>query len=166
MAKMPHRLIDVNHDDITLRTFILFAQTAQAVLKYADAHLYKKARLSIIRFAVLQALNSHGGTMIPSEIAVWTNTERHNVTTMINRLKRDGLVRVERNSRDKRFVNITLTDKGRQACNRARPVAREIVSRVMLSISEDDAVALEKSLRVLRQNAHDGLELVTKRSLT
>jgi len=32
----------------------------------------------------------------------------------------------------------------------------------MLSISEGDAVPLDNSLRVLRQNAHDGLEHLDK----
>ena len=84
-----HSLKRVHHDDTILRTFILFVQTAHAVLKYADAHFYRKARLSVIKY---------------------------------------------------------------------------IVNRVMLSISEGDAVPLEKSLRVLRQNAHDGLEHVAKHS--
>ncbi|GAI79040.1 unnamed protein product, partial [marine sediment metagenome] len=103
-----------------------------------------------------------GGTMTPSEIAEWTFRERHNITTLINRMKRDGLVRVERNNRDKRFFSVSLTAKGRKVLKQAMPVAREIVNQVMLSISEGDAVLLEKSLRVLRQNAHDGLEHLAK----
>jgi len=61
MAKMPHSLIDVNLDDTILRTFILFVQTARAVLKYADSHLYRKARLSVIKLIALQALASNNG---------------------------------------------------------------------------------------------------------
>jgi len=71
---------------------------------------------------------------------------------------------VERNNSDKRFVSVTLTARGRKLLKLATPVAREIVNRVMLSIGEGDAVPLEKSLRVLRQNAHDGLEHVAKHS--
>jgi len=153
-----HRLIDIEHDDILLRTFILFAQTAHEVLKYADAHLYRKAHLSLIRFVVLIALHRNGGTLTPSEITEWTQTERNNISTLIDRLKKGRLVRVKQNSLDRRSVNIILTDKGRQALSRAMPVAREIVNQVMLSISEGDAAPLEKSLRVLRQNAHPGLE--------
>jgi len=62
-------LIEVDHEDVTLRTFILFVQTAQAVMKYAATHLYRKAGVSIIRLIVLQALASNGGIMKPSEIA-------------------------------------------------------------------------------------------------
>jgi len=138
-------------------------QTAYAVLKYGDAHFYRKARLSVIKFIVLQAL-AINGTMTLSEIAKWTHRERHNITTLVERLKRDGLVIAERDNRDKRFVNVTLTDKGRGVVSKATPVARDIVRQVMLSISEGDAALIEKLLRVLRQNAHDGLEHVAKRS--
>ncbi len=150
-------MIDIEHEDNILRAFILFVQTGQAVLKYADAHLYKKARLSTIKLIVLRALASNNGVMSPSEIAEWTQTERHNITTLVGRMRRDGLVTAERSSSDKRFVNIKLTDKGREVLMQAMPVAREIVNNVMSSITERDAALLEKRLRVLRQNAHNGL---------
>ena len=155
---------DIDHHDTIVKTLILFVQTAHAVLKYADAYFYRKARLSVIKHMVLQVLANNGGTMTPSEIAEWTLRERHNVTTLVDRLKEDGLVRVDRNKKDKRFVSITLTDKGRKVLSQATPAAREIVNQVMLSINEDDAILLEKPLRVLRQNAHDGLEHLAKRA--
>ena len=158
MADMPHKLIDVDHDDTILRTFILFVQTARSVLKYADAHLYRKARLSTIKLVALRALASNGGAMTPSQIAEWTQTERHNITALVGRLNKDGLVTAERNSRDKRLVDVTLTEKGREVLSRGMPVAREVVNHMMLSIAEGDAALLEKQLRVLRQNAHYGLE--------
>ena len=164
MANRARKLIDIDHPDTILRTFILFVQTADAVLKYADAHFYRKARLSIIKHVVLQILATNGGTMTPSQIAEWTFRERHNITALVDRLKRDGLVRTERRNRDKRFVDVTLTAKGRKVLKQTTREAREIVNRLMLSISEGDAVRLEKSLRVLRHNAHDGLEHLVKRA--
>ena len=162
MANRVHRLKDIDHEDRILRTFILFVQAGDVTMRYANSHFYRKEGLSVIKVIVLQVLATNGGTMTPSEIAEWTFRERHNITTLIDRLKRDGLVRVERNNRDKRFVNVSLTAKGRKVLKQAMPVAREIVNRVMLSISENDAIPLEKSLRVLRQNAHDGLEHLAK----
>jgi len=157
-------LIDVDHNDIILRTFILFVQTAHTVLKYADANFYQKAGLSAIKFIVLRILATNSGAMTPSEIAQWTFRERHNITTLVRRLERDGLVSTKRNDTDKRFVNIILTAKGRKVLKQATPVAREIVNQAMLSISEGDGVLLGKSLQVLRQNAHHGLEHVAKHS--
>ena len=158
MANRVRTLIDVDHEDTILRTFILFVQTAREVLKYTDAYLYRKAGLSAIKLIVLRILVSNNGIMTPSEIAEWTQTERHNITELVNRMKREGLVTAERNNRDKRFVNITLTDKGREVLGQAMPVAREIVNQVMSSTTEGDAILLEKLLRVLRQNAQDRLE--------
>ena len=157
-------MIDIDHDDTILRTFLLLAQTAQALLKYTDVHLYRKARISSSRFTLLQALSLSSGKMRPSEVAERMLRERHNITTLVHRLERDGLVRTERDNRDKRYVNIILTDEGRKVLSQAIPVARDIMNQVMLSISEGDAVLLEKLLRVLRQNAHYGLEHAAKRS--
>jgi len=163
MANMSHRLIDVNHADVVRRTFILFVQTARAVLKYTDTDLYRKACLSTVKLIVLRTLASNNRAMTPSEIAEWTQTERHNITTLINRMRRDGLVKAERNNSDKRLLDITLTDKGWETLNRCMPKAKEIVDQVMLSIDEGDAALLEKYLRTLRQNAYDGLGNVAKR---
>ncbi len=85
-------------------------------------------------------------------------------TTLVDRLKREGLVRAEHSNKDKRFVNIILTAKGRRVLKQATPVAREIVGQVMSSFSEGDAVLLEKSLRILRQNAHSSIEQLAKPS--
>ncbi len=87
MAKRDTRLIDIDHEDTILRTFILFVQTADAVLKYADAHLYKKAGLSVIKFMVLKILATNGVIMTPSKIAEWMLRERHNITTLVARLE-------------------------------------------------------------------------------
>jgi len=164
MANRVHRLIDVAHEDRILRTFVLFVQAADTIMKYANTHLYRKERLSVIKVIVLRVLAANGGAMTPSEIAEWTFRERHNITTLIDRMKRDGLVRVERNNRDKRFVSVSLTAKGRKVLKQAMPVAREIVDQVMLSINESNTIPLERSLRVLRQNAYDGLEHLAKRA--
>jgi len=143
---------------------MLFVQTAQAVLKYADAYLYKKTRLSVSKLVILKALDSSGKAMRPSELANWTGTERHNITALISRMKKEGLVVTGRDSSSKRFVNINLTDKGREVLRHAMPVAKEIVDQVMLSISEGKAELLKEGLTILRQNAHHGLESSANRA--
>ncbi len=153
--------MDVDHEDSILRTFILFIQASDAVMKYANAHFYRKNSLSTIKFMVLQILSANGGTMSPSEIADWTSRERHNITTLIKRLERDQLVRTERNDKDRRFINVMLTDKGRSVLTETVPTAREIINQTMSSISESDVALLERLLKTLRENAHDGLKRVT-----
>ena len=155
---------DLHFKENTIRTFIQFVQTARSVLKYTDTYLYRKARLSTVQLIVLRTLAGNGGVMTPSEIAKWTQTERNNITTLVQRMKQDGLVTAERNSSNRRIMNVTLTNKGREVLDQAMPVAEESVSQVMLSITEGDAILLEKLLRVIRQNAQSGLEDLTKRT--
>jgi DNA-binding MarR family transcriptional regulator len=155
-------MIDVNNDDDILMTFILFVRSAQLVLKYADSTFYRKAKLSVIKFIVLRALANSGGVMRPHKIADWTQTERQNITALINRMRQEGLVEAERDSSDKRYVNVTLTDRGREALSLAVPAAREVINQVMSSISKEDTVLLKKLLEVLRKNAKDGFEHIAE----
>ena len=77
-------------------------------------------------------------------------------------MEREGLVKSERDTVDRRAVNVILTDKGRQAHSRAMPVAREVVDQIMLSMTEGDSNLLEKMLTIMRQNAEHGLTKSTK----
>lgn len=147
----------VSGDPVT-SAFIVFHQTARVVQKYGDAYFYHKLGLSVIQFVILDALDINNGVMTPSDIARWTQTERNNITTLVSRLKRDGLVEVEKNRLDKRSVSVILTDKGRKSLGQARPVSAEIISTVMSSITEADAVSLEKFLMVVRKNTLTGLK--------
>ena len=102
--------------------------------------------------------------MRPSELARWTSTERHNITALISRMKKEGPVTAERDSSSKRFVNINLTEKGREVLGHAMPVAKEVVDQVMLSITDGDAALLEEKLKILWQNAYYGLECPANRA--
>ena len=83
---------------------------------------------------------------------------------MISRMKRDGLLDTERGKRDKRFLKIKITDRGREVLREAMPVAQQVLDQLMSSISQNDALLLEKVLSVIRRNAYDGLERLTESS--
>ena len=151
------RLMQVCRDENLLRTFMLLVQTSDKVVRYANARLHR-AGLSLIKFMLLDALAANSGTMTPSQIAEWTFRTRHDITTLVDRLERDGFVTTERQEADKRYINVTLTDKARALLPHAGSVGREIASQVMGATTEADVALLEKLLATLRQNAHDGLE--------
>jgi len=144
--------------DIMIRTFILFSQTSRRVLKYVDACLYKDADLSLVQLITLHSLAVNNGVMTPSEIAKWTQTERNNITTLVQCMKHDGLVTTEVNNKDRRVINVTLTDKGWEVFHNSMPVSKKIVDKIMFSLSEDDVNHLAKLLTVLRGNAQSGLK--------
>ena len=65
--------------------------------------------------------------MRPYKIAHWTQTERHTITALINRMKQEAIIEAKRDNNDKRYVNVTLTDKGREALSLAMLAAKEVV---------------------------------------
>ena len=145
-------MIEISHEDPILRAFMLFVQTSRAVAKYCDSRFFKASHLSTVKYIALKALATSGGTLTHSNLAIWTDTKRHNITTLVERMKREGLVTTERNEEDKRFMKVCLTDKGRDLFGQANIVARGIVNEVMSGIGKREAAQLERLLGVLREN--------------
>ena len=136
-----------------LNTFILFIQAGDKAVRYAEAKFKKNHRLSVIQFMLLITLSSNGHTMKPSVIAKWLGRQPNNVTTIVNSLEKRGLVKSERSTKDKRTVNVALTDEGQGLLIKAKKTARIIVKDVMVSIPEEELLSLNKSLRTLRDNS-------------
>jgi len=138
--------------------FILFIQASRVVNKYYNTFLQRNLGLSVSQFAILTVLNDNGGIMNPSAIADITFTERHNITVIVDRMKKAGMVMTERDPHDKRLVNVMLTDKGREVCSNAKPVAYECIQQIVSVLSDDNAILIQRPLRILRQTAKDGLD--------
>ena len=156
------KMIEINEEDSYLRTFILFTQTARVVAKYQNALLNKKTGLSDVKFIVLMAYYYDPTSSITaSQIAHWTDTDPNNVTTLIRRMKREGLLESGRDKKDKRFVRIKITDKGRKTIVEAMPAAQQVLEQLMSSVSPDEVLSLESVLKIIRRNAYDGLEDLT-----
>jgi DNA-binding MarR family transcriptional regulator len=159
---MMARIREIRHDESIGQSLMLLVQTSRLVNKYMDAYFYHKARLSFIKFLVLKVLATKGEVMTPSEIAEWTQTEGHNITTLIRRLAKDDLISTKPSDKDRRSTEVILTDKGRETLDRVMPIARDIIEKLMSSFTEADAEKFSQMLEVLRDNAHDGLESITK----
>jgi len=126
--------------------------------KYINAYFFRKNGLSFVKFLVLKTLAGTDEVMTPSRLAESTQTEIHNITTLIARLKKDGLVTTGRSETDKRSVHIFITDEGRIVLNQSMTAAQEIISQVMSSVSEADAVKFSQILDVLWDNTSSGIE--------
>jgi len=133
------------------RLIFLFIQTADAYNRYSDIR-FQKLGLSLIRMVVLSALEMNGGTMKPSEIAKWTFRSPHNITTLIRRLERDGLVTISPNRTDNRSVDVVLTEKGRQYIKKAKPIYLDVRKKALDSITDKQIQVLERIIAVMKSN--------------
>lgn len=100
---------------------------AQDVLRAAKrvlgsfAAVFANYGLSPGRYAVLMALDVHGPSLAPSEIADHLNVTRGTVTGLIDGLERDGLVTHKADTGDRRRKVISLTPAGDRLIDRALP---------------------------------------------
>lgn len=149
MSKGSERLRELVRENTVLRAYLLFSHIAHIVQEYANDHLYREVGISEVQYRALGHIVINGGSIRPSELSKQLSRVQHNTTTLIDRLRAGELVTTER---DRRYVNINVTDKGREVYIKTYPVAIEIVNHVMSSISEEDAAKLEELLCVIEQN--------------
>jgi DNA-binding MarR family transcriptional regulator len=141
------KTIEVYHEDPVLQTFMLFIQAAREITKYSDSRFFRGLHLSTVKYIALKALAMSGGMLTKSDLAIWTDTKRHNITTLVRRMEIEGLVTTGRDEKDKRFEQVTLTDKGRDLF-----VNANVVNRVMSGIGKRQVAQLDRILRFLKSN--------------
>ena len=94
----------------TLDTFIKLTRCTNSLLaRLAERNTI--GDLTYSQFAVLEALY-HLGSMTQGEVGSKILKSTSNITTVIDNLERAGLVRRERDSRDRRVIHVHLTETG------------------------------------------------------
>jgi len=124
------RIAEIPHSESIGRTLMLLTQTARIINKYVDSYFYHKAPTSFTKFLVLKTIASSNGVMTQTQIAKWTQTELHNITTLIRRMKKEDLISTGRSNTDKRIISVLLTEKGRMVLKQALPVANELIKEI------------------------------------
>ena len=93
-----------------LNAYIKLMRAADSVT--ARAHTVLPKGLTIAQFGLLEAL-LHRGPLCQGELASKLLRSGGNVTLVVDNLERAGLVLRERDPEDRRFIMVSLTDKGR-----------------------------------------------------
>lgn len=107
----------------------------------ARAHAVLPAGLTISQFGVLEAL-LHRGPLCQSELATKLLKSGGNITLVVDNLERGGWVRRERDRRDRRFITVSLTPKGRTFIQRLFPKVAESITRQFSLLSSEEQSAL------------------------
>ena len=103
----------------TLDTFIKLTRCTNSLF----ARLSERNTLGDLtpsQFAVLEALY-HLGSLTQGEVSTKVLKSGSNMTTVIDNLERDGLVRRERDAKDRRVINVHLTQAGSEKVDAVLP---------------------------------------------
>jgi len=145
-----------------LNFIMSFIRTFDILNRYLEIELMKY-KTSPIRFAVMNAIVIHGGRMVPTAISKWVYRAPRTVTSMIDSLERDGLIRREPNTKDRRSINIVVTEEGWDETSKKAPVAEEMDRRALSCLSEEELNTLSGILKKLRRHLLSEIEKTLNR---
>lgn len=112
-----------------LNAFIRFIRGAESLTALLARRLGEKG-LTESQFSTLEALY-HLGPMPQRELAKKLLKSSGNVTTVVDNLERQGLVRRRRNRDDRRFVTVNLTQKGSDLVKETFPGQLAAIQKIL-----------------------------------
>ncbi len=121
-----------------LNTYLKLLRAAGSTSARLNA-LLADAGVTETQFAVLEALY-HLGAMHQCQLAEKVQRTGGNITLVVDNLEKRGLVRRQREARDRRFITVHLTPAGRRQVQQVLPrhVANIVAQLSVLSAAEQD----------------------------
>jgi MarR family 2-MHQ and catechol resistance regulon transcriptional repressor len=145
---MPTHYAGTPEEIAALDAFIKLNRSVNALQGRLLPTLQKDFNLTESQFGVLEALY-HLGPLPQGELCRKILRSGSNVTTVVDNLERDGLVRRERDARDRRIQIVHLTDAGRSLLQRALPIHVGRVMRAMTALEPEEQQELGRLCRKL-----------------
>jgi len=125
-----------------------FLSAADAVEARLEAAL-SPTRLSLAKLAVLHFLADAKEALPLSDLAARQHCVRSNITQLVDRLEKDGLVRRRAAADDRRSVLAELTPAGQQAHARGVRALAEAQRAIVKALKAGEAMSLQKALSAL-----------------
>jgi MarR family transcriptional regulator, 2-MHQ and catechol-resistance regulon repressor len=147
-----------------LDAYIKLMRAADSVTARLDP-LMRAAALTVGQFGTLEAL-LHLGPLCQRDLGRKLLRSGGNVTVVVGNLARRGLVRRERRADDRRFITVTLTDKGRRLIGGIFPRHAQHVVREMRALSPADQATLARLCRQLGRGRREGRGKETDNGVT
>jgi len=138
------------NDNKATKTIMSIMRTYDVLNRYLEINLAKHNSNST-RFAVMNALIVHGGTMTPTAISKWIFRAKHTITSMLHVLEDMGYIEREANRNDARSVNIIITKKGWEATEKMIPIAEEMGQKAISCFDSEQLETLSSLLRQFRK---------------
>jgi Transcriptional regulators len=145
---MPTHYQGTAEEVLALDAFIKLYRSVIAVQGRLLPALQREFGLTESQIAVLEALK-HLGPLQQGELCQKILRSGSNVTTVVDNLERDGLVRRVRDESDRRIQVVNLTDKGRDVIDRALPVHVQRITSAMATLEPDEQRELGRLCRKL-----------------
>jgi len=125
------------------------AECLRSLLQAPTVH----AGLNESRYNVLDALRRKpSGTCSQTELAKYLLQSESNLSTLLDRMNKDGLISRVRSQSDRRIARIGLSAVGREALARADQARQRVAAQLLRAVDERLEAALGEALELLRRN--------------
>jgi MarR family 2-MHQ and catechol resistance regulon transcriptional repressor len=131
-----------------LDAFIKLTRAAGSVGGRLYGQLVREEGITESQLGVLEALH-HLGSMSQGQLCGKLLKSGSNLTTVIDNLERDGLVRRERDADDRRVQIVHLTEEGQRVIRRVFPGHVQRMVDAMSALSADEQQELGRLCRKL-----------------
>jgi DNA-binding MarR family transcriptional regulator len=105
--------------------------------------------LSMAKYGVLAQLAESEDALALSELAAMQSCVRSNITQLVDRLEREGLVRRVDDPEDRRVVRAELTPTGEERHREGSRQVKRAEREFLGTLSDSDRKALERALRAI-----------------
>jgi DNA-binding MarR family transcriptional regulator len=132
----------------------LVRDTYRSFTRELEARI-SEAGVSIGQWYFLRALWEEDG-LTQRELSRRVRMMEPTTVTAVNAMERRGLVRRDRDSKDKRKIRVLLTPKGRDLQSRLLPCAKSVNEMAAAGLSENEVATLRHLLERVRRNLGAG----------
>lgn len=144
---MPTRHLGTEEEILALGTFIKLMRAVNT-LRMAVGRSLAQAGLTESQLGVLETLH-HLGPMCQKEIGEKLLTSGGNVTMVVDNLEKRSLVQRRRDTCDRRFVTVHLTDEGKRLIEEYFPDHARAITRCLSALDPEEQRELGRLCRKL-----------------
>jgi DNA-binding MarR family transcriptional regulator len=139
-------------DRLELRTWLRLLTCCNLIEREIRVRLREAAPVTLPQFELLSVLARAPDGLVMGDISRRLMVTNGNVTALVDRLVRDGLLSREVNPRDRRALVVRLNDKGWAVFNDLAPAYREWINDMLQGVPREDVEALYSLLAGLKQS--------------
>jgi len=135
-------------ENLILTTWLMIHR-ADALLKICEDKVFGEYKLNAERYAVLATIQYFGGSAKPSEVARWLQRSPNSISMLADRMVRGGLLKRTRDRIDRRVVNLTISDKGKDALKPATLAGWDFIQEILSPLLLEDKRTLVSLLKMV-----------------
>ena len=131
------------------RLWARLSQTRDIVYKAREREL-SQFGISPAEARALTVLSVMGVPLTAADLSRWLIREPNTLSSLLDRMGREGLIKKTRDSNNKKILKISLTQKGKRACTQVAKM--KTIERIFSGIPDEQRQQLMSCLDIVMKN--------------